>query len=269
VGANFTVSPLPTPLSRDSGVDIFQFQQCSQPSGAPVGPGGGTAKSPGRDGAAGRGPSSSFIPTCRATLENDRTGRQNAVRSRPRSSRTAVIRKDDKPHDVRHLLVWDGKCLHRTAGDDGGRQGTAENSGRPRGTTVGDGEDRGRRGRQRTTGTTEDDGDDRGQRGRQRTTGTTGDDGGRRGTTGDDGGRRGTTGDGGGRHNVVRPRPGPGRTDCPGANTEFQKNLHYSLMAGHCGPRKWPLHIFGVYLVAPSPIYLYYPLVPVPSNRRG
>jgi len=51
-------------------------RQCSQPSG-------GTAKSPGRDGTAGRGPSSSFIPTCRATLENDRTGRQNAVRSRP------------------------------------------------------------------------------------------------------------------------------------------------------------------------------------------
>jgi len=59
------------------------YGQCSQPSGAPVGPGGGTAKSPGRDGTAGRGPSSSFIPTCRETLENDRTGRQNAVRSRP------------------------------------------------------------------------------------------------------------------------------------------------------------------------------------------
>ena len=48
-----------------------------------MGPGGGTAKSPGRDGTAGRGPSSSFIPTCRAALENDRTGRQNAVRSSP------------------------------------------------------------------------------------------------------------------------------------------------------------------------------------------
>jgi len=41
--------------------------QCSQPSGAPVGPGGGTAKSPGRDGTAKRSPSSSFIPTCGAT----------------------------------------------------------------------------------------------------------------------------------------------------------------------------------------------------------
>jgi len=34
--------------------------QCSQPSGAPVGPGGGTAKSPGRDGTAKRSPSSSL-----------------------------------------------------------------------------------------------------------------------------------------------------------------------------------------------------------------
>ena len=41
--------------------------QCSQSSGAPVGPGGGTAKSPGWDGTAKRSPSSSFIPTCRAT----------------------------------------------------------------------------------------------------------------------------------------------------------------------------------------------------------
>jgi len=41
--------------------------QCSQSSGAPVGPGGGTAKSPGRDGTAKRSPSSSLMPTCRAT----------------------------------------------------------------------------------------------------------------------------------------------------------------------------------------------------------
>jgi len=49
---------------------------------------------------------------------------------------------------VRHLLVGDGRCLHRTAGDGGGRQGTAENIGKHRKTaedgggrrgTVGDG----------------------------------------------------------------------------------------------------------------------------------
>ena len=48
--------------SLSSGPD-----QCSQSSGAPVGPGGGTAKSPGRDGTTKRSPSSSFIPICRAT----------------------------------------------------------------------------------------------------------------------------------------------------------------------------------------------------------
>ena len=26
---------------------------------------------------------------------------------------------------MRHLLVWDGKCLQRTAGDDGGRRKTS------------------------------------------------------------------------------------------------------------------------------------------------
>jgi len=45
----------------------FSSHQCSQPSGAPVGPGGGTAKSPGRDWTAKRSPSSSYIPTCRVT----------------------------------------------------------------------------------------------------------------------------------------------------------------------------------------------------------
>jgi len=59
------------------------LRQCSQPSRAPGRPHGGTAKSPGRDGTAGRGPPLSFIPTCWTTLENDRTGRQNAVRSHP------------------------------------------------------------------------------------------------------------------------------------------------------------------------------------------
>jgi len=44
--------PIPLP-SRTSS-------QCSQPSGAPVGPGGGTAKTPGRDGTAKCSPSSSL-----------------------------------------------------------------------------------------------------------------------------------------------------------------------------------------------------------------
>jgi len=47
---------------------------------------------------------------------------------------------------VRHLLVWDGKSLHRAAGDDGGRRGKAENIGKQR-KTAGDGG-----GRQRTAG---------------------------------------------------------------------------------------------------------------------
>ena len=41
-----------------------------------------------RDGTTECRPSSSSIPTCRATLENDRTGRQAAVRPRPGSGRT-------------------------------------------------------------------------------------------------------------------------------------------------------------------------------------
>jgi len=38
-------------------------------------------------------------------------------------------------------------------------------------------------------------------------------------TTGDDRRWRGTVGDGGGRDNILRPRAGPGRLDCPVANT--------------------------------------------------
>jgi len=71
---------------------------------------------------------------------------------------------------VRHLLVGDGRCLHRTAGDDGGRQGTAENIEKQRKKAE--------------------------------------DGGGPQGTAGDDGGRWETVGDGGGRHNVGRPGPG-------------------------------------------------------------
>ena len=42
----------------------------------------------GKDGMTECRPSSSLIHTCRATLENDRTGRQNVVRPRPGSGRT-------------------------------------------------------------------------------------------------------------------------------------------------------------------------------------
>jgi len=49
------------------------------------------------------------------------------LRGRPSLGRTAVIRKDDEPHDVRHLLVGDGRCFigpPGTTGDDGGWWGT-------------------------------------------------------------------------------------------------------------------------------------------------
>jgi len=49
----------------------------------PVGPGWGTANSPGQEGTAKRIPSSSFIPTSQATLENDRIGLKKC---RPSSS---------------------------------------------------------------------------------------------------------------------------------------------------------------------------------------
>ena len=42
---------------------ILVSKRCGQLSGAPVGPGGGTAKSPGRDRTAKRSPPSSLIPT--------------------------------------------------------------------------------------------------------------------------------------------------------------------------------------------------------------
>jgi len=75
-------------------------------------------------------------------------------------------------------------------------------------------------------------------RGRQKTAENMGK---QRKTTGDGGARWGTTQchpswflaltclassgkDGTGRRNVVRPRPGPGRTDCPVADTELEKD---------------------------------------------
>jgi len=57
-------------------------------------------------------------------------------------------------------------------------------------------------------------------RAKHRKTGkTAGDNGGRWRMIEDNRGRVGTVGDGGGGHNVIRPRPGAGRTDCPVANT--------------------------------------------------
>jgi len=62
-------------------------RQCSQLSGAPVGPDGTTSKSPGREGMA------------------------NGVRSRPGNFRTADIAKDIGPHNVRQISVGDSQGL--------------------------------------------------------------------------------------------------------------------------------------------------------------
>jgi len=112
-------SILSTPLktfqrlhSNTTSWNLGYQEQCSQPSGAPVGPGGGTAKTP------------------------DETGRQNVVRPRPWIPRTVLISKDDEPHDLRQLLPGDGRGRwktaenigkpRKTAGDDGGRGGTIQ-----------------------------------------------------------------------------------------------------------------------------------------------
>ena len=86
-------------------------EQCSQSSGAPVGPGGGTAKTPGRDGTAKCSPSSSLNP---------QDGRHWQGRQAPRSETT-----------------WD-RGRKGTVGDGRGRQGTV-GDGRGRQVTAGDG----------------------------------------------------------------------------------------------------------------------------------
>jgi len=110
----------------------------------------------------------------------DETGRQNVVRPRPRIPRTAIISKDDEPHDLRQLLPGDSRNYigpPGTVGEGKGRQKTAED-GRGRGTT---------------------------QCRPSWSLALT---------------CRASSGkDGTGRWDVVRPRPGPGRTDCPVANT--------------------------------------------------
>ena len=58
----------------------------------------------------------------------DRTGRQNAVHTRPGNLRTAVMVEDGGPCKVRHFSVGvagDGRGRQGTAGDCGGLQGTA------------------------------------------------------------------------------------------------------------------------------------------------
>ena len=74
--------------------------QCSQRSGAPAGPDGGAAKSPGPDGTA------------------------NAVHTRPRNLRTAVIVEDGGPCKVRHFSVGGCRGLRGTVGDYRGLWGT-------------------------------------------------------------------------------------------------------------------------------------------------
>ena len=70
--------------------------QCSQRSGAPAGLDGETARA------------------------LDRTGRQNAVHTRPGSLRTAVIVEDGGPCKVRNFSVGGCRGLQGTAGDYGG-----------------------------------------------------------------------------------------------------------------------------------------------------
>ena len=104
----------------DNGVQTPP-RQCSQSSGAPVGPGGGTAKTPGRDGTAKCSPSSSLNP---------QDGRHWQGRQAPRSETTW-----DRG---RQRTTGDGRGRSGTAGDSRGRQGTV-GDGRGRRATAGDG----------------------------------------------------------------------------------------------------------------------------------
>ena len=79
--------------------------QCSQRSGAPVGPGGGLPRA------------------------LDRTGRQNAVHTRPRNLRTAVIVENGGPCKVRHFSVGGCRGRQGTAGDYRGLRVTAGDHG--------------------------------------------------------------------------------------------------------------------------------------------
>ena len=94
-------------------------RQCSQSSGAPVGPGGGTAKTHGRDGTAKCSPSSSLNP---------QDGRHWQGRQAPRSETTWDRGRSGTAGDGRGRqgTVGDGRGRSGTAGDGGGRQGTVE-----------------------------------------------------------------------------------------------------------------------------------------------
>jgi len=84
---------------------LFCCGQCSQRSGAPVGPDGGTAKSPGPDGTAGCGPHPSWKPQ-----DGRLCGGRRALQGKT-------------------FLAWgiagDRRGRQGTAGDCGGRPGTA------------------------------------------------------------------------------------------------------------------------------------------------
>ena len=60
----------------------------------------------------------------------DRTGRQNAVYTRPENLKTAVLDEDRGPCKVRHFSVGEGRGLQGTMGDCGGLRGTTGDCGR-------------------------------------------------------------------------------------------------------------------------------------------
>jgi len=66
------------------------------------------------------GPGPPQGPTGRLPRALDRTGRQNAVHTRPGNLRTAVFVADGGPCKVRHFSVGDGRGLWGTVGDCGG-----------------------------------------------------------------------------------------------------------------------------------------------------
>ena len=114
-------------------------RQCSQPSGAPVGPGGGLPRA--RDEKGRQNivhPHLSFL-LVRQQLEK-MTGRDDKMPSVLvlEFPRMAVIRKNDKPHDLRHILVGDGRGRQGVVEDGGKQRKTTENNGR-RLKTAGDG----------------------------------------------------------------------------------------------------------------------------------
>ena len=89
----------------------------------------------GRVGSVLNGPGPPQGPTGGLPRALDRTGRQNAVHTRPRNLRTAVIVEDRGPCKVRHFSVGDFRGRQGTARDCGGLRGTTGDYGGLRGTT--------------------------------------------------------------------------------------------------------------------------------------